>query len=277
MSRRVIYACAAAAVISAFLGLSALCAADGGDRSLTIYNVHTKELTKAIFVRGGRFDQAGLDKLSYAMRDHRQNQAVRMDPHLIDLLWQLHTALGSRAPIHLLSGYRSSITNEMLRATISGVASESRHILGKAADVYFPDVPVSLLRSFALVEQRGGVGYYPISSPPFVHVDTDRVRSWPRLSRPMLALLFPMGRSLHTPDDGAPLTAADVKLARGQYPGIARLADQFHAYRIARLSGKPVRSTAGPRPDAKQVGQADRNTPVAIAPGVTTRPNLWRP
>ena len=32
-------------------------------------------------------------------------------------------------------------TNEMLRRTVGGQASQSRHILGKAADVHFPDVP----------------------------------------------------------------------------------------------------------------------------------------
>ena len=65
-----------------------------------------------------------------------------MDPELIDLLWEMHGELGSQEPIHIISGYRSRSTNDMLRKTVGGQASESRHILGKAADVQFPDVPL---------------------------------------------------------------------------------------------------------------------------------------
>ena len=52
---------------------------------------------------------------------------------------------------------------------------------GKAIDVHFPDVPVKKLRYSALIRERGVVGYYPTSATPFVHLDTDRVRAWPRL------------------------------------------------------------------------------------------------
>src|SRR5690606_6803954 len=96
-----------------------------------------------------------------------------------------------------------------------------RHILGKAADVHFPDVPVRRLRYSALVRERGGVGYYPTSAIPFVHIDTDRVRAWPRLPRQELALLFPNGRTQHIPADGKPLTPADVTIARTQNKDLA--------------------------------------------------------
>ena len=129
-----------------------------------------------------------------------------MDPELIDLLWEVHNELGSAEPINIISGFRSRDTNEMLRRTVGGQASQSRHILGKAADVTFPDVPVKKLRYSALIRERGGVGYYPTSAMPFVHMDTDRVRAWPRLPRTELALLFPNGRTQHVPDDGGPIT-----------------------------------------------------------------------
>ena len=64
----------------------------------------------------------------------------------------------------------------------------------------FPDVPLRKLRYSALIRERGGVGYYPTSAIPFVHVDTDRVRAWPRLPRYELALLFPSGRTQHVPE-----------------------------------------------------------------------------
>ena len=75
-------------------------------------------------------------------------------------------------------------TNEMLRKTRGGQASQSQHITGKAVDIAFPDVPVKQMRYSAMIRERGGVGYYPTSGIPFVHVDTSRVRHWPRRQSP---------------------------------------------------------------------------------------------
>ena len=110
----------------------------------------------------------------------------------------------------------------MLRKTVGGQASESRHILGKAADVHFPDIPIRQLRYSALIHERGGVGYYPTSAIPFVHIDTDRVRAWPRLPRTELALLFPSGRTQHIPDDGEPISKEDVRFGTRQECGACR-------------------------------------------------------
>src|SRR6185503_13565709 len=68
-------------------------------------------------------------------------------------------------------------------------------------------------RNSALIRERGGVGYYPTSAIPFVHVDTGNVRHWPRLPRQELAILFPNGNSKHVPTDGRPLTKADFRMA----------------------------------------------------------------
>ncbi|MGE0699603.1 MAG: DUF882 domain-containing protein, partial [Hyphomicrobiaceae bacterium] len=194
--------------------MPAVVEAQGGERSLSIYNIHTKETVTAVFKRNGRFVDDGLAKLNHVMRDYRRNEAAQMDRELIDLLWEIHHELGSKEPIHLVSGYRSRATNDMLRRTVGGQASESRHMLGKAADVHFPDVPLKRIRYSALIRERGGVGYYPTSALPFVHVDTDRVRSWPRLPRYELALLFPSGASRHMPAEGGPISQDDVRIAQ---------------------------------------------------------------
>ena len=177
-----------------------------------------------------------------------------MDPELIDLLWEMHNELGSAEPIHIISGYRSRATNDMLRQTVGGQASESRHILGKAADVHFPDVPVKKLRYSALIRERGGVGYYPTSAIPFVHVDIDRVRAWPRLPRAELALLFPNGRTQHLPADGDPITKDDVREARAGNTELAAQIAEFHELRTqaeagagaGRLAGAVAAATAVP-------------------------------
>ncbi len=140
-----------------------------------------------------------------------------MDPALLDLVWELHEELGSKEPVHLICGYRSSATNEGLRRTVGGQAKNSRHITGQAADLMFPDVPLKQLRYSALIRERGGVGYYPASGLPFVHVDTGNVRHWPRMARPELAILFPKGHSQHVPSDGRPLTPADARVALARY------------------------------------------------------------
>src|SRR4029453_19617400 len=77
----------------------------------------------------------------------------------------------------------------------------------------FPDVPVKTLRNSALIQEWGGVGYYPTSGVPFVHVDTGRVRMWPRIARLELAALFPSGHTKYLPLDGKPITPQDYKLA----------------------------------------------------------------
>jgi len=201
------------------------------DRTISFYNIHNKETLTIQYMRGGKRLPEAMQKINWILRDWRKDEATDMDPELIDLLWEIHTELGSLEPINIISGFRSRDTNNMLRRTVGGQASESRHILGKAADVQFPDVPIRRLRYSALIHERGGVGYYPTSAIPFVHIDTDRVRAWPRLPRTELALLFPNGRSQHIPDDGEPITKNDVRAARAKNVELASQIAELHALR----------------------------------------------
>lgn len=81
-----------------------------------------------------------------------------------------------KSPIHLISGHRSETTNNALRAIGRKTAKKSQHVLGKAADITIPGVPVKELREEAVEMEEGGVGYYPHDN--FVHVDTGPVRQW---------------------------------------------------------------------------------------------------
>ncbi|MET0869560.1 MAG: DUF882 domain-containing protein, partial [Methyloceanibacter sp.] len=157
--------------------------ATGETRTLSMFNIHTKETLTVTFKRDGKYDDAALKQINTFMRDWRANQETKMDPALIDLIWTLHKQLGSHEPIHLVSAYRSAATNASLRRKGGGQAKKSQHIQGKAADIHFPDVSVKTLRNSALVQEVGGVGYYPTSGIPFVHVDTGQVRMWPRIPR----------------------------------------------------------------------------------------------
>ena len=234
--------------------------AAGEARTLTFFNIHNNETTTIEFKRDGQFVPGALEKFNWTFRDWRKNEPTKMDPALIDLLWEIHTELGSKQPIHIISGYRSRGTNEALRASVGGQASESRHILGKAADVHFPDVPLKALRYSALIRERGGVGYYPTSAIEFVHIDTDRVRHWPRLPRYELALLFPNGHSQHHPADGRPITLDDVRAAKTEHGDLAR---QITAFYDSRAGRRPAIAVAGL--DAQTAPSAGIQTAAASA------------
>lgn len=250
---------AAVVALAVFEWMPQLAAALPQTRTISLHNIHTKETITVEYKKDGKYVPSAMDQIDWILRDWRKDEKTRMDPELADLLWEMHTELGSREPIHVVSGYRSRATNNMLRATRGGQASQSRHILGKAVDVHFPDVPVRRLRYSALVRERGGVGYYPTSAIPFVHVDIDRVRAWPRLPRQELALLFPDGRTRHIPADGKPLTPADAHAARS---GNRDLAAQVAAYLDLRHA---ARSPA-------RIAVADAAAPRGAAPSPARQP-----
>jgi uncharacterized protein YcbK (DUF882 family) len=194
------------------LGLG-LASAAAETRSLKFYNLHNKETTTVTFKQNGRFLSDGLKKANWVMRDWRRNEPTKMDPDLLDLIWEVYRKSGSRQPIHIVSGYRSPATNSMLRRTRGGQAKKSQHMLGKALDFYLPDVKLSKLRELGLRAGDGGVGYYPKSGSPFVHLDVGSVRHWPRMSRGELVAMFPRGGTMHVPSDGKPLPGYEQAVA----------------------------------------------------------------
>src|SRR5262245_37620970 len=102
----------------------------GETRTLSLYEIHTKESITVTFKRDGKYDQEALAKLNHFMRDWRRDVATKMDPALIDLIWTLHKKLGSKEPVHLISAYRSAATNASLRKKGGGQAKKSQHIQG---------------------------------------------------------------------------------------------------------------------------------------------------
>ncbi|MGI9476245.1 MAG: DUF882 domain-containing protein [Hyphomicrobiaceae bacterium] len=255
-----------AAVLALCLIIPAPLGANGA-RTIALYNIHTKETLRIVYKRNGRYVPAAMQKLNWHLRDWRQNKPTKMDPALIDLMWEIHTELGSRVPVHVISGYRSPKTNNMLRKTRGGQARRSQHLLGRAVDVRFPDIPVRRLRYSALLREQGGVGYYPTSATPFVHIDTGRVRHWPRMGRQELALLFPHGRTRHRPRRGGAITRKDAITARASNPILARRVAAFHDLR---RSG-PLR--AGPA----RTRLASASRPFAVPPPrLVQRPRIAR-
>lgn len=180
--RKVLTGCFAAA-IAAGASVTTSAVASAENRTLSMYFTHTKETLTVTYKRNGKYDRAALKKINWFLRDWRRNEPTKMSLETIDLLWELHADLGSKKPVHIISGYRSPRTNAMLKRIGRKVARTSQHMKGKAIDFYFPDVPVEKVMGSAFVRKIGGVGYYPRSGKyGFVHIDNGSVRHWPRMS-----------------------------------------------------------------------------------------------
>ena len=222
--------------------------AEGDTRTITFHHLHTDENITITYKRNGRYDDAALKKLDWFMRDWRREESTAMDPHLFDLLWETNREVGGTEPIQVVCGFRSPETNAMLRARSTGVAQFSQHTQGHAMDFFLPGVPLEKVRVVGLRLQRGGVGFYPTSGSPFVHLDTGTIRHWPRMTHDELAKVFPDGRTVHVPSDGVPLAGyalalADVERRGGEPSGTSLAAAREAGIVTASVeTGKPKRS-----------------------------------
>ncbi len=195
---------AAIALAAVAMLAAAASPASAANRSLSLHFTHTGEEIDVVYKRNGRFVPSALRDLNRFLRDWRRNEATKMDPELFDLLWEVQQEFGGRR-ISVVSAYRSPATNQMLRKRSRGVARRSQHMAGKAIDFFIKGANMAKVRQAGMKRQVGGVGYYPRSGTAFVHFDTGRVRSWPRMSRRQLSRLFPDGKTLHLPSNGKPL------------------------------------------------------------------------
>jgi uncharacterized protein YcbK (DUF882 family) len=182
-------------------------------RTLSFHHTHSDEDITVTFKRDGRYDEEALKQLNHYLRDWRSQEQTTMDRHLFDILWEVYRDVDGKKPIQIISSYRSPATNAMLRRRSSGVARFSQHMLGHAMDFFIPDVPLEQIRYAGLRLQRGGVGFYPTSGSPFVHLDTGSIRHWPRMTHDQLARVFPDGRTVHVPSDGTPLKGYELARA----------------------------------------------------------------
>lgn len=189
---RIGYCASLAALLFLFGGESLQNATANGDtRKISFRNTHTKEELTVTYKVNGHYDEDALKKINHILRDWRQDKPIRMDPHLIDLIWEVYREVDATEPIAIICGYRSPGTNAMLRRRSRGVAKFSQHMLGKAMDFYIPGVSLERLREVGLRASRGGVGFYPSSN--FVHLDTGSVRHWPRMPEAQLARVMAKG------------------------------------------------------------------------------------
>jgi uncharacterized protein YcbK (DUF882 family) len=230
------YSCGLA-IVALLVGAKSLqnAIAEGDTRSITMHHMHTNEDITITYKRNGQYDEAALEKLNWFLRDWRKSQETKMDPHLIDLVWEVQREANTGSPIQVVCGYRSPETNAMLRhrSANTGVARFSQHMLGHAMDFYIPGIQLEKLREIGLRMQRGGVGFYPTSGSPFVHMDTADIRMWPRMSREELSRVFPDGRTVQIPADGRPMAGYALALADIRKHGSMPSANSLDSARAA--------------------------------------------
>jgi uncharacterized protein YcbK (DUF882 family) len=277
--------CASLAALLILVGSQSLqnATANGDTRSLSFRNTHTNEKLTITYKVNGRYDDEALKKLNHVLRDWREDQATSMDPHLLDLIWDVYRDVEATEPIAIVCGYRSPGTNAMLRRRSSGVAKFSQHMLGKAMDFYIPGVPLEKLREAGLRAARGGVGFYPSSN--FVHLDTGSVRHWPRMPEAELAKVMAKG-----PITAVAARKTDTKVASARFPNpFAKLfgfsgEDEEDAETLAATA--PAARTAEAKKPAPKTSEkssektsakiseksAERPAAVAAAPAATTTP-----
>ncbi len=174
LNRRMLFKYAAGAAATLALPLPAL--AGTRSRSLAFYNLHTGEKLSTVYWEEGRYIQESLADIDRLLRDYRNGETLPIAPRLLDTLFQLRSVLDSTEPFDVISGYRSPATNARLQREGHGVAANSLHTKGMAADIRIRGRSLPALHRAALSLKAGGVGYYPASQ--FVHVDIGRVRTW---------------------------------------------------------------------------------------------------
>jgi len=148
----------------------------GDIRRIRMYSGRTGESIDTIYWIEGDYIPEVLKEINYFMRDWRSGAKTRIDPRNIDIMAASHRLLDVSEPYMLLSGYRSPQTNAMLRSKSGGVARNSLHMKGQAADLRLKSRTVSQMAKAAASCASGGVGKYSRSN--FVHMDCGTVRSW---------------------------------------------------------------------------------------------------
>jgi uncharacterized protein YcbK (DUF882 family) len=181
VTRRGLLTAFAATAISAaptFSNAAGFLRGAGDIRRLRMYSGRTGERIDTIYWIEGEYIREAVEEIHLFMRDWRNNKVKAIDLRTIDLMTAAHNMLDTSEPYTLISGYRSPETNAMLRRRSSGVAKNSRHLRGEAADLHLRSRSVSQMARAAMACRAGGVGKYTASD--FVHMDCGPVRSWGR-------------------------------------------------------------------------------------------------
>jgi uncharacterized protein YcbK (DUF882 family) len=169
---------AATALVAAptFANAFGLLRGAGDIRRIRMYSGRTGESMDTIYWLEGDYIPEAMKEINHFMRDWRSGDVKTMDGRTVDIMAASHRLLDVSEPYMLLSGYRCPATNAMLRSNSRGVARNSLHMQGQAADLRLKARSVGQMARAAESCASGGVGRY--SGSNFVHMDCGPVRHW---------------------------------------------------------------------------------------------------
>ncbi|MEP1014121.1 MAG: DUF882 domain-containing protein [Paracoccaceae bacterium] len=179
LTRRALLGAFAATTITAaptFSKAAGFLRGSGDIRRLRMFSGRTGERIDVIYWIEGDYLKESVKEINHFMRDWRTDQTVNIDLRTVDIMAASHNLMDANEPYMLLSGYRSPKTNAMLRSRSRGVAKNSLHMQGQAADLRLTGKSVGQMARAAKACRGGGVGSY--SGSNFVHMDCGVVRSW---------------------------------------------------------------------------------------------------
>ena len=148
----------------------------GDIRRIRMYSGRAGESIDTIYWIEGKYIPEVMTEVNHFMRDWRSNDVIGIDARTVDIMAAAHRLMDVKEPYMMLSGYRSPRTNAMLRSQSGGVAKNSLHLKGQAADLRLKSRSVGQMAKAAAACASGGVGRYSRSN--FVHMDCGPVRSW---------------------------------------------------------------------------------------------------
>lgn len=162
--------------ISQIASASSLPLIPTGNGKITLYSPDRNDSETFVYRNAdGKLNENGISGIARFFRCKLTGKVYDIDIKLIEMIDAIEDHFGERT-VRLICGYRSPERNALMRKQGRGVAKNSLHIRGMAADIEIAGVAPEKLRNFAYSLQGGGVGYYGRRS--FVHVDTGRIRTW---------------------------------------------------------------------------------------------------
>jgi len=150
----------------------------GDIRRLKMYSRRTGESLDVIYWIEGDYIKDALTEVNWFMRDWRRDRSRAIDTRTVDIIAATQQLLDTPTPFLMLSGYRTAETNALLRKRSRGVAKNSLHMKGQAADLRMQGKSVRQVARAAASCAAGGVGRYSRSN--FVHIDCGEKRLWGR-------------------------------------------------------------------------------------------------
>ena len=179
MTRRALLGAFAATTVTAaptFSKAAGFLRGSGDIRRIRMFSGRTGERIDMIYWIEGDYIKEAVKEVNYFMRDWRTDGIKNIDLRTVDVMAAAHNLMDANEPYMLLSGYRSPKTNAMLRSRSRGVAKNSLHMQGKAADLRLSTRSVNQMARAATACRGGGVGSY--SGSNFVHMDCGDIRTW---------------------------------------------------------------------------------------------------